>query len=70
MGVGEDWEFDYPLEAVKLGWQIKRMTSRIPTYEEVASIDPRWLSDISLMDELHEWVNGKKKVSAEGDIDA
>lgn len=60
MGVGDDWEFDYPLEAVKLGWLVKKMTGRIMPFEELAKLDPRWVSDLSLMDEISEWVTSRK----------
>lgn len=58
-GIGDEWDFDFPLPHVKLAWQIMRMTQRVPTYDEVVQHDPRWLTDIFLMDKLYRWTHNK-----------
>lgn len=67
-GVGEEWTFDYPVEIVKLAWNVWRNSqyAHIPTFEEIAAHDPRWVSDLMLMDQLHRWVNPPEQKAAPG----
>lgn len=61
-GIGtEDWRFDHPLEFVRRGWSLYRASQyqRMPSYEEIASMDESWVSDILLMDKLYHWRNAK-----------
>lgn len=57
-GIGDDWRFEYPPELVRFGWQLYRASKyqHIPTHEEAGRYDPRWVSDIMLMEELYQWV--------------
>lgn len=57
-GVGE-YDFEFPLHHVKIAWQIFRSTGRIPSHEEVMAFDPRWTSDVLLMEQLFKWFKNK-----------
>lgn len=61
-GIGDDWSFDYPVEIVKVAWNMWRNSdyAHMPSYEDVASQDPAWVSDLMLMDQLFRWKNPKE----------
>jgi len=45
----DDWAFYYPPRMVLLGFDLWRMSdfTRLPSPDEVAQIDPRWIEDLS-----------------------
>lgn len=59
-GIGDDWRFDYPnkLPQLKIAWQLGAACkfTRIPTEQEVGDYDPRWVSDVLLLQKISDWV--------------
>lgn len=50
-GEPDEWEFDYPWEFLQVAYWLWHMSDykHLPTPEEVAKYDPRYISDMKLM---------------------
>jgi hypothetical protein len=52
----DDWSFHYPPIMVLLGFDLWRMSdfTRLPTPDEVAQVDRRWIEDLSVCYALYQ----------------
>ncbi len=60
-GLPEAWSFDYPWSVVKIGFWLWMVSGfeRLPNQQEVMAYDPRWITDMQLAYQMHDFYKNR-----------